>query len=265
MKPIRKILIKLGGSVLENPQNMQNICRDIKELRDANIDIIIVHGGGKLITSCLEKNNIKSTFINGYRVSQMQDISTIQMALYNINKDLSKTFSSINVDAIGISGEDCNLLCCNFLDKDKYGYVGSITAVNTKVISKLLEQQLMPVVATIGVTDDYASVNINADDVASQLAIACEVDKVVFLTDQEGVYDENNKIFTNISMLKIRDIIDTKVATGGMKVKLENICELLEETKKTITILNGKEKGLLTKKFILGQNLGTTCVYKENK
>ena len=241
---------------------MQNICHDIKELRDANIDVIVVHGGGKFITSCLEKLNVKSTFVDGYRVSQEKDISTIQMAMYSINKDLSKTFSSININAIGISGEDCNLLYCDFLDKKKYGYVGSINTVNTKIISKLLKQQLIPVVTTIGITCDYESVNINADDVATQLAIACEVDKVVFLTDQEGVYDENDKIFTNISMLKIRDIIDTKVVTGGMKVKLENISELLEKTKKPITILSGEKKGLLTKKILLGQNFGTTCVYK---
>jgi acetylglutamate kinase len=212
------------------------------------------------------KKSMKEDTINiTAKFTQGEHMPTIQMAMYSINKELSKTFSSININAIGMSGEDCNLLCCDFLDKNKYGYVGSITSVNTKVVSKLLKQQLIPVIATIGITNDYESVNINADDVATQLAIACDVDNVVFLTDQEGVYDENNKIFTKISMLKIRDLIDTKVATGGMKVKLKNISELLEKTKKSITILSGKEKGLLTKKIILGQNFGTTCVYRGNK
>jgi acetylglutamate kinase len=260
----KRILIKLGGSVLESKENIQSVCEDIKELKNANIDVIIVHGGGKFITKCLEQIGMTSTFLNGYRVSPKESMTFIQMALYSVNKKLSKTFSSIGINAVGISGEDSNLFNCSFLDKQKYGYVGTISAVNMKVISKLLAQQLTPVVATIGTTQDFESVNINADDVAMKLAIACDADEVIFLTDQDGVYDENKKIFAELSVTKIQELIDTKVAINGMKVKLNSISEILEKSKKSITILSGKKQGLLTKKILLGQTFGTTCIYEEN-
>lgn len=259
----KKILIKLGGSVLEDEQVMKNLCHDIKNLKNEGAEIIIVHGGGKFITKCLNEQNMKTCFMDGLRVTPKEHMDILQMALYKVNKKISKAFSSISLEGVGISGEDSNLLTCDFIDKNKYGYVGEIKDVNPTVIFKLLSQSLIPIVATVSLTDKFESVNVNADNVAAELAIICDVDQLIYLTDQHGVLDNYGNLIPSLSVKDIKELIDQKIVAGGMSIKLNSIKDFLNCSKKTITILNGNEEKILTRKLLLkgGNSLGTTCMF----
>ncbi|WP_150463539.1 acetylglutamate kinase [Francisella sp. XLW-1] len=258
----KRILIKLGGSVLEDEKVMKNLCIDIKNLKEAGAEIIIVHGGGKFITKCLEKHNVQTKFLDGLRVTPKEHMEIIQMALYRVNKKLSQVFSSINLDGISISGEDSNLITCSLIDKDKYGYVGLVKDVDPTVILKSLPQGVIPIVATICLTDKFESVNVNADNVASELAIICDVDELIYITDQNGVLDNNGNLIKSLSVKDISKLIESKTAIGGMSIKLDSIKNFLNCSKKTISILNGNQEKILTKKILFNaEELGTTCVF----
>ncbi|QLE79447.1 acetylglutamate kinase [Francisella sp. Scap27] len=257
----KRILIKLGGSILEDNQVMKNLCRDVRRLKDEGAQVILVHGGGKYITKTLHQHNLKTNFLEGLRVTPKEHMELIQMALYMVNKKITKTFSSISLEGVGISGEDSNLLTSNFIDKDKYGYVGSIKEINPSIILKTLAQGLVPIVSTISLTDTYESVNVNADNVASEMAIICDVDELIYLTDQEGVLDKSGKLIPNLVTKDIEELTVNKTVIGGMGIKLNSVKSFLNCSKKNITILNGKQEEILLNKFIKeGEgNYGTTC------
>lgn len=260
----KKILIKIGGSVLEDKQVIKNLCNDIKNLKNAGAEIIIVHGGGNFVTKCLQERNFETNFLDGLRVTPKDHIEIIQMALYKVNKKLSQVFSSIKLGGIGISGEDSNLLTCNLIDKEKYGYVGLVTEVDPTIIFKVLSQGLIPIVASICLTEQFESVNVNADNVAAELAIICDVDELIYLTDKNGVLDKNGNSISSLTVKDIEELIKDKTAVGGMCTKLNSIKNFLNCSKKTISILNGNQEKNLTNKLILKkENIGTTCIFGE--
>ena len=260
----KKILIKLGGSVLGNNEKMINICIDIKNLKNAGADVVVVHGGGKNITKALNVYSLETLFVDGLRVTPKDHVEILQMTLYLLNKKISKVFSNIGLKGVGVSGEDSSLLICNFYDKQKYGYVGLIKKINSDAITKMLSQDLIPIVATVGITENFETVNINADDVAAELAKELDVDELIYLTDQDGVFCSNGGLISQLSSANIDTLINEDTAIGGMKIKLNSIKPLLENQKRSITILNGTSENILIEKVLLGKkNIGTTCVFEE--
>ncbi len=263
-------LIKLGGSVLNDERLIQSICNDVKLLKEAGIKVLIVHGGSKAINEYLTINNISSNFVDGLRVTSKEAMNIIEMVLCgHVNKLLVRKLNSIGLHAIGFSGADNNLLQCHYYS-EQHGKVGEIHSVNAGLISTFLTKNedyfdCIPVIAPVGVDHQGNPLNINADYAASQVAKAIKADKLIFITDQDGIYDKNGSIYSVLSRDELLELIKSKSVEGGMLTKVKAILEALNEDLTHVHILNGKKKHSLIEEFFTIHGVGTLCKNEETR
>ncbi len=257
-------LIKLGGSVLHDDALIKSLCDDLKILKNVGIKIILVHGGSKAINQYLAVNNIESNFVDGLRVTSPEAMKVIEMVLCgHVNQLLVRKLNHIGIDAIGLTGADNNMLQCDYYS-EAHGCVGTIRSVNTSPISHLLAHQdsnfySIPVIAPIGVDVDGNPMNINADFAASYIATAMQVDKLIYITDQDGIYDKNGKVFSELSCEELLELINNKTVGGGMLTKVNAILSALNANLNHVHILNGNKKHVLIEEFFTAHGVGTLC------
>lgn len=259
------ILIKLGGSVLANHTYMQALCQDLTLLRAAGIKITLVHGGGKAINDALAAYHIPSEFIDGLRVTSADAMTVIEMVLGGqINAQLVRRLNALGVAAVGLTGADHQLIQCHPYSA-QHGFVGKITAINTPILDHMITTQrhddfgIIPVIAPIGVDAQGQAYNINADWVASQLAQALHVKKLIYITDQEGLLDQHGQCISDIHSTALQTLIQTGVATGGMMTKLHAITQALEHGVPQVHILNGQRPHVLLLELFTDTGIGTLC------
>lgn len=251
------VVIKYGGSAMENEELKISVMQDIALLKMVGLKPLIVHGGGKEITALCEKLGVRSEFKDGLRVSSKEAVNVAEMALYKINKSLVQNLQTQGVRAIGICGKDAGLLQCVRRDEN-LGFVGEIKAVQSAVLSDLLEKDFLPVIAPIGMDEDYNSYNINADDVACEVAKALRAEKLVFLSDVEGVYENYADKSTLISKLTLADARNLAAKTqGGMLVKLNSCVSACENGVKKVHILDGRVRHSLLLEIFTDKGIGT--------
>ena len=197
------IVVKYGGSAMADPELQRNVIKDVTLLKLVGFKPIIVHGGGKEISSWVKKVGKESTFINGLRVTDAETMEIAEMVLNKVNKRLVTMVQELGVKAVGISGKDGGLLKVDkkYSDGQDIGFVGDIREVDSKILYDLLENDFLPIVAPIGLDDNYDTYNINADNAACAIAKAVGADKLVFLTDIEGLYRDINDKSSFISRL----------------------------------------------------------------
>ena len=182
----KRLVIKLGGSMLEGLDD--SFFTKFKQLQDAGNDIVIVHGGGPAINQQLAKNGVTSTVVSGIRVTSKEAVNIVQSTLVGkVNPALVHQLNKGGIKAIGLSGYDGNLLTCTLLNEELYGAVGNIQHVRTEILETLLTVGFVPVIACIGATDEGAPLNINADTVASKIALAIKADSLLLVTDTPGI------------------------------------------------------------------------------
>lgn len=184
------IVIKYGGAAQINPALKEKFAQDIVLLYLVGIKPVIVHGGGKKINMLLDKLEVKSSFIDGLRVTDDQVMEVVEMVLSgSINKEITTLLNHHGAKAIGITGKDANFIHAKPLDDGKYGLVGEITKIDRKVLKNLIKEKFIPVIAPIAAGDDcnHPGYNINADLAASKIAVALQAKKIIFLTDTPGV------------------------------------------------------------------------------
>ena len=221
------IVVKYGGSAMSNEELQKNVIKDVTLLKLVGFKPIIVHGGGKAISRWVEKVGKEPAFVNGLRVTDEETMEIAEMVLGRVNKNLVTMVEELGVKAVGISGKDGGLLRVEkkYSDGKDIGFVGNITRVDPKVIYDLLEKDFLPIVAPIGLDENFQTYNINADDAACAIAKAVGADKLVFLTDIEGLYRDINDKSTFISRLtasQAEELIAGGVIGGGMLPKLGN-------------------------------------------
>jgi acetylglutamate kinase len=217
-----RILIKLSGKVISE-NNFNEMVSDIQQLREQGYSIALVHGGGKKITQYLNTLQIPSNFINGLRVTNQDAIQVVEMVLAGlINKELTRWLNRANLPAVGLSGSDDNLILARQLNPE-LGFVGEIEKINAELIKILWDAGKIVVIAPTGTSKKGECFNINADQSASALATALEVDHLIFLSDTEGVLDGGKKL-DSLSVEKIAEFIQTGTASDGMIPKL-NACK----------------------------------------
>ena len=251
------IIIKYGGSAMENAELKISVMQDIALLKLVGLKPVIIHGGGKEITALCERLGVQSEFKNGLRVSSKEAVGVAEMALYQINKTLVQNLQCQGVKAIGICGKDAGLLECAQKDA-ALGFVGQITAVRAEVLRDLLEKDFLPVIAPIGMNEAYESFNINADDVACEVAQALRAEKLVFLSDVEGVYRDYADKSSLISKLSLNDAKALADSTqGGMLVKLKSCIKACENGVKKVHILDGRVKHSLLLEIFTDKGIGT--------
>ncbi len=240
----------------------RNVIKDVTLLKLVGFKPIVVHGGGKEISNWVKKIGKEAQFINGLRVTDAETMEIAEMVLSKVNKSLVSMVQELGVNAIGISGKDGNLLKVEkkYSDGQDIGFVGEVTEVNTKVLEDLLEKDFLPIVAPIGLGDDFQSYNINADDAACAIAKAMHADKLAFLTDIEGVYKDISDPSTFVSRLtvsEVNDMVDKGYIGGGMLPKLKNCTDAIEAGVNRVHILDGRKLHSLLLEVFTDKGIGT--------
>ena len=234
------IVIKLGGHAMVSDEALETFARDVVLMRQVGINPVIVHGGGPMINSMLDKLNIKSEFIDGKRVTDSETISVVEMVLSgNVNKKIVQAINNQDGRAVGLSGKDAKLINC-VQDKPELGLVGTPKDVNPEVIFNLFENDMIPVIAPLGSGIDGETLNINGDTVSGAIAAALKADRLLLLTDVSGVQDKDGSIITELNSNQIKNWINEGIISGGMIPKTETALMALEGGVRGVVILDGR-------------------------
>ncbi|MBR4413274.1 MAG: acetylglutamate kinase [Lachnospiraceae bacterium] len=256
------IVVKYGGSAMTNVELQKKVIEDVVLLKLVGFKPIIVHGGGKEISKWVDKVGKTPEFVNGLRVTDSETMEIAEMVLNKVNKSLVAMVQELGVKAVGISGKDGGLLRVDkkFADGKDIGFVGDIKEVNPKVIYDLLSDDFLPIVAPIGLDDDFNTYNINADDAACEIAKAVDAEKLAFLTDIEGLYrDINDKssFISSITVSDAKDLIASGTLGGGMLPKLTNCTSAMEAGVNRVHILDGRIPHCLLLEIFTKEGIGT--------
>ena len=243
------IVVKYGGSAMVDEQLKRDVIKDVVLLKLVGFKPIIVHGGGKEISRWVGKVGKEAKFVNGLRVTDDETMEIAEMVLGKVNKELVTLVQSLGVRAVGISGKDGGLLSVNkkLSDGQDIGYVGDVKTVNPKILYDLLEKDFLPIVCPIGMGDDFATYNINADDAACAIACSMKAEKLAFLTDIEGVYrnpDDPSSLISELFVNDARNLIENGNVGGGMIPKLQNCIDAIEEGVSRVHIFRRQDSAL---------------------
>ena len=259
------IVVKYGGSAMSNEELQRNVIKDVTLLKLVGFKPIIVHGGGKAISKWVGKVGKEARFVNGLRVTDEETMEIAEMVLGRVNKNLVTMVEELGVKAVGISGKDGGLLKVDkkYADGQDIGFVGDIKEVDPKVLYDLLEKDFLPIVAPVGLDDDFNTYNINADDAACAIAKAVGADKLVFLTDIEGLYKDINDKSSFISRLtagQAEELINGGIIGGGMLPKLNNCTSAIRNGVKRVHILDGRVPHCLLLEIFTNEGVGTAII-----
>lgn len=215
------------------------------DMQSEGFEIIIVHGGGPSINAKLQKNAIESAIDHGIRVTCEKSIAIVKDVLIGeVNPSLVHELNREGIEAIGLSGFDGKLVTCTLLDEDRYGFVGNIQAVNNRLLEKLLAVGIVPVISCIGATECGKPLNINADTVASKIALAIEATSLMFVSDTPGI-KIGNEIQTAVSPVEIESWIEAGEIYGGMIPKVHAAIDCLDAGVPSVQIVNQHLEGTI--------------------
>jgi len=262
----KTVVIKYGGHAMINEDLKNSVMEDITLLKYIGMNPVVVHGGGPDINRMLDKLDIKSEFVNGLRVTDECTMEVAQMVLMGkTNKEIVSLLNQKGGRAIGLCGIDGSLIECeqyktiiDGIEKD-IGYVGKITHINSKVLELIAKDEYIPVVAPIGVGVDGHSYNINSDTVAGEVAIALKAEKLMLLTDVEGVKmsKDSPDILHALTAAEVHDLIERKIINGGMIPKVLGCLEALDGGVGRTHILDGRIPHCILLEIFTNKGIGT--------
>ena len=259
------IVVKYGGSAMVDEELKKRVIEDVTLLKLVGFKPIIVHGGGKEISSMVSRLGMEPKFINGLRVTDKETMDVAEMVLGKVNKSLVQLVESLGVRAIGISGKDGGLLTVEkkYSNGEDIGFVGEVTEVNTDILYDLLEKDFLPIICPVGLDKDFQTYNINADDAACAIARAMKAEKLAFLTDIEGVYKDPKDRETLISELLVSEaeqLMEEGYIGGGMLPKLQNCIDAIENGVSRVHILDGRIPHCLLLEIFTNKGIGTAIL-----
>lgn len=261
----KKIVVKYGGSAMMDEELKYNVIKDVALLKMIGMQPIIVHGGGKEISKWVKLTGKEPEFVNGLRVTDEDTMEIAEMVLSKVNKGLVQMMQKLGLKAVGISGKDGALMTCKkkLAGGKDIGYVGDVCKVDGQILDTLLENDFIPVVAPIGIGEDYMSYNINADDAACAVARAIQAEKLVFLTDIEGVFvdpSDKNTLISEMTVEEAEEFIAKGVVGGGMLPKLTNCIEAINNGVARVHVLDGRVEHCLLLEFFTTKGIGTAIL-----
>ena len=259
------VIVKYGGSAMLDEKLKINVIKDVALLKLIGMKPIIVHGGGKEINKWVRLTGKEPQFINGLRVTDKETMEIAEMVLYKVNKGLVGMMEQVGVKAVGLCGKDASLLTVKkkLAGGKDIGYVGEITDVNREILDSLMENDFIPVIAPIGVDENGDTYNINADDAACGIATCLNAEKLVFLTDIEGIMKDptdKSTLISEIDLEAARNLIDGGVVGGGMLPKLNNCIDAIENGVSRVHILDGRVNHSLLVEFFTQKGIGTAII-----
>lgn len=256
-------VVKYGGSAQTEQHLKEKFAKDILLMYLVGIKPVIVHGGGKKITSILNRLNIPTSFIDGQRVTTAEIMEIVEMVLSgDINKEIVSLLNNHGAKAIGISGKDAHFITAKPKDFEKFGYTGIIENINPAVVYNLLNEKFVPVIAPIAASDElsHPGYNINADLAASKIAVALKAKKVIFLTDTPGVLDKDKNLISTLNEERIEKLKEDGTISGGMIPKVDACLEAVEGGVEKAHIIDGRVEHSILLEIFTSQGIGTQII-----
>jgi acetylglutamate kinase len=250
------IIIKCGGSVLVDPKLFEIFIEDVVILKKLGFNPIIVHGGGKRISSKLSEVNIKSNFINGLRITDKDTINIVEDVLIEFNKEIVEALNELACKAKRITSRENNIITVEQEDKD-LGFVGTPTEINKECLIETIKENEVPVVAPLGLDKDNQTFNINADTAAGSIAIELKARRLMIISDVEGVLDNEKKLIPEINSKRANELIDLEVISGGMIPKIKNCLDVASNGVKAVVIIDGRKNHSLLFELLSDKGSGT--------
>jgi acetylglutamate kinase len=251
-----KILIKIGGTLLDQPESRNRLAGEIARAVRDGLDAVVVHGGGKQMTRFLAERGVESRFVDGLRVTTPEVLDAVLKILAgSVNQELVAAFVAAGVNAVGLTGMDALLMEAEPISEE-LGAVGKPVRCNAQLLSILISNRYLPVVACMAGDGLGRFYNVNADQMACAIAAAMPAEKLLFLTDVDGVKGLDGAVLEELSLEACRDLISSGVATGGMRAKLEAAAEAVRANVGEVRILSGAVPEIL-QKTLAGSTIGT--------
>ena len=259
------IVIKYGGSAMLDEELKRDVIQDVVLLKLVGFKPVIVHGGGREISKWIEKVGMEPSFINGLRVTDQATMEIVEMVLNRVNKSLVRMVEEQGIHAVGISGKDGGLLKVTKKESDgrDIGYVGEVKEVQPKILIDLLQRDFLPIVCPVGYDDHYDTYNINADTAACAIARELQAEKLAFLTDIEGVYqdpDDPESLISELTVSEARKLIEDGAIRGGMLPKLDNCIDAIDHGVNRVHILDGRLAHCLLLEIFTKKGVGTAML-----
>ncbi len=260
----RKIVIKFGGSIMEDEKLKKAFFRDIALLSSVGVCPVVIHGGGPEINSWLNKLEISPKFENGLRVTDHKTMDIVEMVLMGrVNKQIVRGINYTGSLAVGISGLDGNLIQSRELGDGSHGLVGEVSKINPELLDPLISKGYIPVISSIGSTVKGISHNINADFVAGEIAASINAEKLILLTDTPGILkkrDNKNSLVKQINLKEARELIQKEIVTEGMLPKTECCIRALAQGVKAAHIIDGRIEHSLLLEVFTNSGIGTMII-----
>jgi acetylglutamate kinase len=270
----KTFVVKFSGKVTENKENLASLAEELALLHQVGIKICVIHGGGKQLSELADKLGVAQTVIEGRRVTDDDTLELAKMIFAGkINTDILAALRNRGIEAVGLSGIDGNIVHAErrppkeITNKQTgetqtidFGNVGDVLQINSKLLSLLLDAGYLPVVSSLGADDDGQVFNINADTIASEIAVRLEAEKLVLLSDVNGIYLDAKDETTKLSRLSVRDaeeMIQTGRATGGMIPKLQNLINVVSRGVKSAHVIGGNTRNALLSEVFTDEGTGT--------
>ena len=270
-------VVKLSGKVTENHENLTSLAEELALLHQVGIRICAVHGGGKQLSELASKLGVEQTIIEGRRVT---DDATLEMAKMifagKINTDILAALRQRGIEAVGLSGVDGNIVHATkrppkeilnretgVRDKVDFGYVGDVVQINARLLTVLLDHGYLPVISSLGADDEGIVFNINADTIAAAIAVQLQAEKLILLSDVDGIYlkpDDAQTKLSRLTAVEADELITNGAATGGMIPKLQSITTLLRRGVHSAHIISGTNRNALLSEVFTDKGTGTMFV-----
>lgn len=264
------IVIKYGGHAMVDEQLKQDFARDITLLKFIGLNPVVVHGGGPQINSVLDQMGIRPQFVRGMRLTDERTMDVVEMVLGGkVNKAIVHQINQQGGKAVGLSGKDAGLIQAKKLhivqqpESDKPpeiidpGLVGEVTHINSDIIEKLTQQGFIPIIAPVGAGKAGETFNINADLVASRIAMALKAARLILLTDVDGVLDADGHLISSINAAQIKKMIDDQRISGGMIPKIEFALKAIDNGIEKVQIINGTQRHSILLELFTDSGIGT--------
>lgn len=234
------VVIKLGGHAMGSDAAMDEFARDVVLMRQVGVNPVIVHGGGPMINAMLDRLGVESEFVNGKRVTDEATIEVVEMVLSGrVNKRIVQAITAQGGRAAGLSGKDGGLISCR-PDHPELGLVGTPDKVDPLILRTLFDSGIIPVIAPLGFGDGGQTYNINGDTAAGAIAAALKADRLLLLTDVDGVKDGDGNVVTELTPDQVRDLTQNGTIAGGMIPKTQTALDAIEDGVRAVVILDGR-------------------------
>ena len=270
-------VVKLSGKVTENHENLASLAEEMALLHQVGIRICVVHGGGKQLSDLAKKLGVEQTIIEGRRVTDDATLEIAKMVFAGkINTDILAALRQRSIEAVGLSGVDGNIVHAErrppkeilnretgVRDKVDFGHVGDVVQINSRLLTVLLDHGYLPVISSLGADDEGMVFNINADTIAAEIAVQLQAEKLILLSDVDGIYLKPGDSGTKLSRLtaaEADELVSNGAATGGMIPKLQNITTLLRRGVHSAHIISGSKRNALLSEVFTDKGTGTMIV-----